>query len=86
MPDIDQAEAANKLSVTLDTIAKGLAYSTRTPVLRWPGEAGPDWEDVSFPSADGIPLEGWFMPCAGSNKLIISAHAFGFTRAGFPRI
>lgn len=84
MSDIDQRQIVDELDSKIDMIAKGLAYSTRTPVLRWPGDAGLEWEDVTFPSADGIPLEAWFIPRAGSNKLIICAHAFGFSRAGFP--
>jgi pimeloyl-ACP methyl ester carboxylesterase len=61
-----------------------MAYSKRSPVLRWSGEAGLEWEDVYFPSADGTALEGWFIPCLGSDKLIICSHPFSFSRAGFP--
>lgn len=84
MQDIDQPQDANACGTEVNAIAQGLAYATRTPVLRWPGEAGLEWEDVTFPSADGVPLEAWFIPRVGSNKLIICAHAFGFSRAGFP--
>lgn len=84
MTNTDQSRGTDGLDAKIDTIANGLAYAARTPVLRWPGEAGLDWEDVTFPSADGTPLEAWFIPCAGSDKLVICAHAFGFSRAGFP--
>lgn len=42
-----------------------------------------DYEDVTFPSLDGVPLEGWFIP-AGSDKLIIANHPMGFNRSGLP--
>ena len=84
MSDTDKQKSPNDLETTLNAIAKGIAYNLRSPVLRWPGEEGLEWEDVYFPSADGTALEGWFIPRAGSDKLIISAHAFGFSKAGFP--
>jgi hypothetical protein len=31
-----------------------------------------------------VPLEGWFIPAAGSDKLIIANHPMGFSRAGMP--
>jgi pimeloyl-ACP methyl ester carboxylesterase len=84
MSDTDKQKAPNDLDTMLNAIAKGVAYNSRSPVLRWPDEAGLEWEDVYFLSADGTALEGWFIPRAGSDKLIISAHAFGFSKAGFP--
>lgn len=72
------------LETTLDSIAQGLAYSSRSPVLHDPSEANLEYEEVFFPSSDGTPLEGWYIPCAGSDRLIVAAHAFGFNRAGFP--
>lgn len=71
-------------SATLDAFAHGLAYSSRSPVLRTPASVGLDFEDISYPSSDGTPLEAWFIPCAGSDKLIVAMHAFGFSRYGFP--
>lgn len=71
-------------STTLDAMANGLAYASRSPVLRSPAEAGLAYEDVTYASSDGTPLEAWFIPCDGSDKLIVSMHAFGFNRYGFP--
>jgi hypothetical protein len=34
--------------------------SSWTPGLRRPGEVGLDFEDMTFPSMDGVALEGWF--------------------------
>ena len=31
-----------------------------------------------------MPLEGWFIPAAGSDRLIIANHPMGFTRSGQP--
>ncbi|GAB3461078.1 hypothetical protein GCM10027570_46710 [Streptomonospora sediminis] len=71
-------------NATLDGLARGLAYSSRSPILRTPADVGLDFEEVVYPSADGTPLEAWFIPCAGSGKLVVSMHAFGFNRYGFP--
>jgi uncharacterized protein len=68
----------------LSAIANGLARTARSPVVRDPGDAQLEWEDIHFPSADGTVLEGWLIPRSDSNKLIICAHAFGFSKAGFP--
>lgn len=84
MSDTDNHTAASDQETTLNAIASGIAYNARSPVIRWPGEAGLEWEDIYFPSADGTALEGWFIPCPGSDKIIVCAHAFGFSKAGFP--
>lgn len=67
--------------------AKQLASAyrlARSPVLRKPEEYGLEYEDVFFPSLDGVPLEGWFIPCEGSDKLVIANHPMWFNRYGFP--
>jgi uncharacterized protein len=69
---------------TIDSIVHGLAYSSRAPLLHTPAEAGLAFEEVSYPSSDGTPLEAWYVPCEGSDRLVVVAHAFGFNRAGFP--
>jgi uncharacterized protein len=69
---------------TLDQIAQGVAYGTRSPLLHDPSEAGLAYEDVTFPSTDGTPLEAWYVPAEGSDRLVVCLHAFGFSRAGFP--
>jgi uncharacterized protein len=56
----------------------------RAPVLHRPDEAGLDYDDVTFPAWDGVPLEGWFIPAPGSGKLIIANHPMGFSRSGQP--
>src|SRR6201997_4193297 len=67
--------------------AKQLASAyrlARSPVLRKPEEYGLEYEDVFFPSLDGVPLEGWFIPAPGSDKLIIANHPLSFSRSGIP--
>jgi hypothetical protein len=49
-----------------------------------PSEQKLDHEDVSFQAVDGVPIEGWFIPARGSNKLIIANHPMGFSQAGLP--
>jgi uncharacterized protein len=68
----------------LDAFAQGFSYQARSPLFHSPSEHGLDFEEVSFPSRDGIPLEGWFIPAAGSDKLVIANHPMGFTRSGLP--
>ncbi|MCZ2811946.1 MULTISPECIES: alpha/beta hydrolase family protein [unclassified Modestobacter] len=72
------------LATVLDPFVTGLAHSSRSPVLRNPADAGIAYQDISYPSSDGTPLEAWFIPCEGSTKLIVSLHAFGMNRYGFP--
>jgi pimeloyl-ACP methyl ester carboxylesterase len=75
---------APDLSANLDAIVRGLAYGARSPLLHNPAEKDLAYTDFSFPSTDGTPLEAWFIPAEGSDRLIICAHAFGFSRAGYP--
>ncbi|MFI7080404.1 alpha/beta hydrolase [Micromonospora sp. NPDC049903] len=75
---------SDQMSHLLDRIAAGFSHPPRSPVLHSPREVGLDFEDVTFPSHDGVPLEGWFLPAPGSTKLVIANHPMGFTRAGLP--
>jgi hypothetical protein len=47
----------------LHQMADSFAQQLRAPILHWPDEHGLDYEDVTFPALDGVPLEGWFIPC-----------------------
>jgi hypothetical protein len=68
----------------LQAMADSFGQQLRSPVLHWPSEQDLDYEDVTFPALDGVPLEGWFMPSPGSDKLIIANHPMGFSRSGLP--
>lgn len=56
----------------------------RSPVIGRPSDLGLKYEDITFPSLDGVPLEGWFIPCEGSDKLVICNHPLWFSRTGLP--
>lgn len=73
-----------QIEQTLQKIAEGFRSWPNAPLLHWPDEQGLAYENVFFPSEDGIPLEGWFIPKAGSDKLIIANHPRWFNRAGLP--
>lgn len=77
----DPAQAAFDGFVDLWTT--GLTGGRRAPVLRRPDEYGMDYEDVTFPSMDGVPLEGWLIP-ADSDKLVIHNHFLPGNRYGYP--
>ncbi|MFF9063139.1 alpha/beta hydrolase family protein [Streptomyces sp. NPDC014882] len=67
----------------LDRIAASFVNPLRSPILWTPADAGLEFESVTFPSADGVPLEGWFIH-ADSDRLVIANHPMGFSRAGQP--
>jgi uncharacterized protein len=68
----------------LERFADGFSSPRRSPVLHWPSEQGLEYEDITFPALDGVPLEGWFIPAPGSRKLVIANHPLGFSRSGIP--
>jgi hypothetical protein len=68
----------------LQAMADSFGQQLRSPILHWPSEQDLEYEDVTFPALDGVPLEGWFIPSAGSDKLIIANHPMGFSRSGIP--
>lgn len=77
----DQVQEAWDYFVQLWTT--GTTGGRRAPVLRRPDEVGLEYENVTFPSMDGVPLEGWFIP-ADSDKLIIHNHFLPGNRYGYP--
>ncbi|MBC7769365.1 MAG: alpha/beta hydrolase [Phycisphaerales bacterium] len=68
----------------LDRMADAFQRQLRSPIMHTPSEANLAFESVTFPSLDGVPLEGWFIPAAASNKIVISNHPMGFSRSGIP--
>jgi len=77
-------EDAARIDHLLDQMADSFQRQLRSPVLGLPANLGLDYEDVSFPSLDGVPLEGWFIPARDSNRLVIANHPMGFSRSGIP--
>ena len=51
-------------------------------MLRTPDEYGLEYEEVSFRTADGIEISGWFMP-GSSNRVVISNHFSPGNKYGF---
>jgi len=81
----DRTESAQEQAdEALRRFADGFSWLRRAPVLHSPSEHGLEYEDVTFPARDGVPLEGWFIPALGSGKLIIANHPMGFSRSGMP--
>ncbi len=78
------ALSEDQINRTLEAMADSFANQLRSPVMHSPSEEGLDYEDVTFPALDGVPLEGWFIPASGSNRLIIANHPMGFSRSGIP--
>jgi len=52
----------------LQAMADSFGQQLRSPVLHWPSEQDLDYEDVTFPALDGVPLEGWFIPTAFASR------------------
>jgi hypothetical protein len=77
-------DTGDEIRKTLETIADGFVQWPRAPIYHRRDEAGLAYEDVTFPSEDGVPLEGWFIPAATSDKLIICNHPRWFSRSGLP--
>lgn len=76
--------SGEQTGTVLEQFADGFSQQRRSPVLHSPSEQGLDYQDITFPARDGVPLEGWFIPAAGSSKLVIANHPMGFTRSGMP--
>jgi hypothetical protein len=75
---------ADQIDRILNQMADSFGQQLRSPIWHSPSDASLDYEDVTFPSLDGVPLEGWFIPAPGSNKIIIANHPMGFSRSGIP--
>ena len=78
---IDKDRAAQAV---IDAVIAGYRQQPRSPVLKTPASQNLAYEDVTFASEDGVPLEAWFIPRQGSDRLIISNHPRYFSRYGFP--
>lgn len=79
--DNQMPDHGNKI---IDALIAGYKQQPRSPILKDPSSQGLEFEEVSFPSEDGTPLEAWFMPKAGSDKLVIVNHPRYFNRYGYP--
>ena len=84
VPTQQKGMTQTQVEKTLQTIAEGFRVWPRAPILHRPDEENLKYEDVTFPSEDGVPLEGWLIPAPRSNKLIIANHPHWFSRSGLP--
>jgi hypothetical protein len=86
MTDTETAAAATaeQIEQFIRVYAAGFGATLRSPVWHSPAEAGLDFHEITFPSQDGVPLEGWYIPASGSDKLIIANHPLWFSRSGLP--
>ncbi|WGI26396.1 hypothetical protein QEN58_04840 [Halomonas alkaliantarctica] len=77
-----QPQPEDDITQTLKAMAKGWSQPGRSPVLRTPADEGLAFENVTFPSQDGVPLEAWYIPCPDSRRLVIVNHPLTFNRYG----
>lgn len=61
-----------------------ITHSHRQKIAFTPRDKGLDYEDITFPSRDGLRMNGWFIP-GRLNKTVIITHPFPFNRHGFLR-
>lgn len=67
----------------MDGLAEVFAAGGRIPILRRPDEYGMAYENVFFPSPDGVGLEGRFIP-SYFDRLLICSHCMSGDRSGYP--
>ena len=64
-------------------VAETLTKPYRRALASSPAVFDLAYEDVTFPSAgDRIPLRGWFLPAAGSDRAVVIVHGRNSTRTG----
>ena len=64
-------------------VAETLTKPYRRPLTASPAAFDLAYEDVTFPSTgDGIPLRGWFVPAAGSDRVVLIVHGRNSNRTG----
>ena len=66
MPEFPLPSHEGDVAQKLKKVADNFAHPVRAPILQTPAELGLDFEDVTFPSSDGVPIEAWFIPRPGS--------------------
>ena len=64
-------------------VAESVTRPYRRALASSPAVFGLDYEDVTFPSTgDAIPLSGWFLPAAGSDRAVLIVHGRNSNRTG----
>ena len=62
-------------------IAGTVIYLNRQPVPKNPRDYGMDFENIEFPTSDGVSIKGWLIP-GSLSKLVILTHVGGLTKYG----
>lgn len=77
-------QSGDKAGLLFQQIANGFRDQIRSPILATPADAGLEYENVILPSEDGLPLEAWYIPRIGSDRLVIVNHPRWANRYGLP--
>jgi len=69
------------------TFTRVMMAGIRQPIERTPAAVGLEFEDVAFPSTDGVALKGWFVPAragtdADARPTVIWVHGWPWNRYG----
>lgn len=60
MPEFSRmSEKSEDTAWKLDKVAEGFAHPKRAPILLTPMNLKLDFEDVTFPAADGVLIKVW---------------------------
>jgi len=59
-------------------------HPKRRPITNFPSDYNMEYQDITFKSADGINLKGWWLPVENSSSCVIFSHAYGFNRSSMP--
>ena len=75
MPEFPVPSDDGDVAQKLNKVADNFAHPLRAPILHTPADVKLDFEDVTFPSADGVPIEAWFirMRPAGAAATFVDA-------------
>ncbi|MFC1738500.1 alpha/beta hydrolase [Planctomycetota bacterium] len=65
------------LALGLYFMQSHFVYSPVRQVEYTPGDLGLDFEDVNFEAEDGMKLNGWYIPSAGSKFTVLFCHGNG---------
>lgn len=77
--------AAGRIPHPLAQVTKLSLLAQRRPLTRTPADVGLPYQDVSFRSADGVELRGWFLPQErgeGPQPTIAFVHGWPWNRLG----
>jgi len=84
---VDPAEHTGedeRIAMLIRQFTGGFRDQIRSPILATPADVGLQYDNVTFPSEDGVPLEAWYIPRAGSDRIIIANHPRWANRYGLP--